>query len=730
MSFPSMLMPQLPSLSRRASLSISLMMLIALLLPLSSLLSAYGGLAEDIIAHDARWSLGEGLEEGDVYGYLICVTKPNAVCYEATLEFAGKTADDFGSYWIVNARIQEVLGYLTPDEYGYLGTNQKATGDFDVDSMNIRYAKNADPANIQHYTFLSSDRFELKTTHPAGNRYADSIYDTIMLIGGKISVGSGNVYKIPPIIRVGEEWVSHDKDFVVIVTSKHPQYQYENLFYDNGVHTVKYLSDRPIVEVSIADGIAFPLEGKVLTDTIILRDTYVDNKFWFKLIHTSKIEQAVPDIPETDPAAPDKIPKEPATAPELQEDIPQIQNDADNAGSIIPGLDIDSDKLYEQFLEWLDRKLDPSNPASSTEILSISTEKDFYTRGETISFDGIASRTSVNSFSAIIQTEIEGMPFSSIPVSIDEDGTYHIEVNTSSWDIIGKMSATINHGTATATTSFDFDSLSAVKTGKENTAGTSSSSDAGGGDEDDVQAQQISFDIQGRIIHETFKYDDSVVLFFDQSENAVDADLVVRIPRDVLDARDGENGEDTTFVVYLDGKETEHTEDNARSDYRTLTIPVFAYSETLEIVSPLGGSLQPDAVPPPENDNIQSAPSCIGNARCIETHAVRIIDGDTIKITGGQNIRFALASAPELSESAGPYAKDLVAGICPVGSEVIVDEDDFQTQGSYERIIGVIHCNGVNLNEYLLESGIGYVITSFCNSSEFGSHDWAVRHGC
>ena len=121
---------------------------------------------------------------------------------------------------------------------------------------------------------------------------------------------------------------------------------------------------------------------------------------------------------------------------------------------------------------------------------------------------------------------------------------------------------------------------------------------------------------------------------------------------------------------------------------------------------------------------------CQGNARCISGGIVTsVIDGDTI-IVNGQSVRFALASAPEISESDGIKAKNFVSTLCPIGSSVTVDEDDGQTDGSYERILAVVHCNGMNLNSELLDSGLGYIDSRFCDTSEFGKSDWAQKYGC
>jgi hypothetical protein len=120
---------------------------------------------------------------------------------------------------------------------------------------------------------------------------------------------------------------------------------------------------------------------------------------------------------------------------------------------------------------------------------------------------------------------------------------------------------------------------------------------------------------------------------------------------------------------------------------------------------------------------------CSGNARCITGIVTKVIDGDTIKV-GEESIRFALTSAPELNEAGGSEAKDFINSICPVGSTVTVDEDDGQTQGTWDRIIGVIYCNGLNLNEELMSNNHGYILSEHCDASEFSSHAWIQKYGC
>ncbi len=120
---------------------------------------------------------------------------------------------------------------------------------------------------------------------------------------------------------------------------------------------------------------------------------------------------------------------------------------------------------------------------------------------------------------------------------------------------------------------------------------------------------------------------------------------------------------------------------------------------------------------------------CSGTARCITGNVTSVIDGDTIKVDG-QSIRFALSSAPELNEFDGDTAKAFIENLCPVGSIALVDEDDLQTKGSYGRILGVVYCNGMNLNEELVNSEFGYLSSGFCKTSEFAEEEWARKNGC
>lgn len=129
--------------------------------------------------------------------------------------------------------------------------------------------------------------------------------------------------------------------------------------------------------------------------------------------------------------------------------------------------------------------------------------------------------------------------------------------------------------------------------------------------------------------------------------------------------------------------------------------------------------------PNPNQQNI----SCKGTAGCFSGQVTRVIDGDTV-VVNDVHVRFALTSAPELSEKEGIEAKNFIELLCPVGSRAVVDEDDGQTGGSYGRTVAEIYCNNQLLNSALLEKDLGIIDKRFCGVSEFASEDWAKKYGC
>ena len=128
-------------------------------------------------------------------------------------------------------------------------------------------------------------------------------------------------------------------------------------------------------------------------------------------------------------------------------------------------------------------------------------------------------------------------------------------------------------------------------------------------------------------------------------------------------------------------------------------------------------------------DNSTKTDQCKGSAKCISGLVTRIIDGDTI-VVDDKSIRFSLVNTPEWGDKDYFHAGAYIETVCPIGSKVVVDEDDGQTQGSFGRIIGKIYCNRIILNEEILESGYAVILTKFCSVSEFANEPWAKKFGC
>ncbi len=125
----------------------------------------------------------------------------------------------------------------------------------------------------------------------------------------------------------------------------------------------------------------------------------------------------------------------------------------------------------------------------------------------------------------------------------------------------------------------------------------------------------------------------------------------------------------------------------------------------------------------------KSSARCKGSATCFTGFVTHIVDGDTIDVNTVR-IRLALVNTPERGDRGYAEATKFTATLCPVGSTVLVDEDDGQTQGSYDRMIGKVFCGNKVLNEELLKAGLAVMYTNFCAVSEFSSEGWAQRYGC
>lgn len=140
-----------------------------------------------------------------------------------------------------------------------------------------------------------------------------------------------------------------------------------------------------------------------------------------------------------------------------------------------------------------------------------------------------------------------------------------------------------------------------------------------------------------------------------------------------------------------------------------------------------------------ETQNLVNPENCSGYELCISGKMNKVIDGDTVHIDIGNNTLFptffTLSFAPELDEHGGKEAKKFIEVLCPVGSDVLVDQDGLYPHDRSHgltsgNIISEVYCNGVNLNEALVESEYGHIGIGYCKNSEFSDSDWARNNGC
>jgi micrococcal nuclease len=114
---------------------------------------------------------------------------------------------------------------------------------------------------------------------------------------------------------------------------------------------------------------------------------------------------------------------------------------------------------------------------------------------------------------------------------------------------------------------------------------------------------------------------------------------------------------------------------------------------------------------------------CRGSAACFSAKVERIIDGDTIEVNG-KRIRLALVDTPERNELLYAEAKAFTARLCPVGSEVLIDQDDKQRYDRYGRMIAKVYCSDKILNAELLSNKLAVIDKRFCSKSEFADEPW------
>ncbi len=100
-----------------------------------------------------------------------------------------------------------------------------------------------------------------------------------------------------------------------------------------------------------------------------------------------------------------------------------------------------------------------------------------------------------------------------------------------------------------------------------------------------------------------------------------------------------------------------------------------------------------------------------------------VVDGDTLDINDNR-IRLSLVNTPERGQEGYMEAKKLVQNLC-LNKKGEVDIDDGQRRGDrYGREVGIVYCDGINLNKVLIENNLAVIYSEYCEISEFSNEEW------
>lgn len=102
-----------------------------------------------------------------------------------------------------------------------------------------------------------------------------------------------------------------------------------------------------------------------------------------------------------------------------------------------------------------------------------------------------------------------------------------------------------------------------------------------------------------------------------------------------------------------------------------------------------------------------------------------VVDGDTLDINGIR-VRLSLVDTPERGQPGFKEAKEFVNTLC-LGKKGQLDVDDGQRRGDrYGREIGVVYCDGLGINEKLMDNKLATILSEYCDISEFANERWAT----
>ncbi|HXG73647.1 MAG TPA: PEFG-CTERM sorting domain-containing protein [Candidatus Nitrosotenuis sp.] len=215
--------------------------------------------------------------------------------------------------------------------------------------------------------------------------------------------------------------------------------------------------------------------------------------------------------------------------------------------------------------------------AQLVDAITVSTDKDAYEDGETILVTGTV-RERLSGYPVTLQVfAANGNLVTVQQLDVSDENTYGVEITAGGalWRSAGTYTIKVLYGTEsrTAETTFEFSgSAGGPATGAKSIKVTGTDF-------------LVNYSIKGgRVISITPSIPDKSLII--QIETTSDGELTITLPRGLIDARlgpDGQSGEDDSFFVLVDGAEVDFDETTTSSD-RTLTIPFDDGATEIEII--------------------------------------------------------------------------------------------------------------------------------------------------
>ena len=123
-------------------------------------------------------------------------------------------------------------------------------------------------------------------------------------------------------------------------------------------------------------------------------------------------------------------------------------------------------------------------------------------------------------------------------------------------------------------------------------------------------------------------------------------------------------------------------------------------------------------------ETMQNGQNATPSGKIIYGTVTRNIDGNTIEVSG-ERIRSPFVWVEDSGNKTADHAM-YARELCPAGSAARYDIDDYQPVGKYGRTIAMVWCDGQekSLDQLMVESGLGWINSHYCQRSEFRSLDW------